>query len=130
MAPRNATIEEDGWMLISAEERHSAHPETFEIPSLAAREALSPGDAVKLLFDIETREHSRVFDRGVDRMWLIVKRREGESYVGVLESDPGVAEGLSLRPGTEVAFRPEHVAAIERPPDGYLLAKYGPDFFK
>ena len=84
----------------------------------------------QLLFDIETKEGGRVVDRGVDRMWVIVRRRTGDVYSGVLDSDPGQAEGLSLRPGTEVNFRPEHVIAIERPPDGYVLEKYGQDFFE
>jgi len=35
----------------------------------------------------------------------------------VLISDPGIAEGLDLRPGKELVFRPEHICAIDRPPD-------------
>ena len=63
-------------------------------------------------------------------MWVIVKRRTGDLYVGVLDSDPGVAEGLTLRPGTEVLFGPEHVIGIDRPPDGYILEKFGPGFYE
>jgi hypothetical protein len=59
-----------------------------------------------------------------------MKRRLGDRYCGVLDSDPGRAEGLSLRPGGEVIFGPEHVIAIERPPEGYVRAKYGPNFFE
>ena len=47
----------------------------FEIPDLAERQSLSPGDAAKLLFDIETKENGAIIDRGVDRMWVIVKTR-------------------------------------------------------
>lgn len=90
---------------------------------------MSPGDAVQLLFDIETREQGLVVDRGVDRMWVIVKRRLDEGYVGVLDTDPGRAEGLSLRAGTEVCFGPEHVIAIEHPPEDYVIKKYGLEFF-
>ena len=50
-----ASIETDGRVLVSAEERHAANPESFEIPSKASREALLPGVSAKLLFDIETR---------------------------------------------------------------------------
>ena len=125
-----ASIEKDGWTLESGEERHARSPETFEIPSRTARESLGPGDAAKLLFDIETRETGQVIDRGIDRMWVIVKRRTGNLYVGVLASDPGVAEGLTLRPGTEVLFGPEHVIGIDRPPDGYILEKFGPVFYE
>jgi len=130
MFPAFPTIERDGWTLLSGEERHAISPETFSIPDRSERESLSPGDGAQLLFDIETKEGGRVVDRGVDRMWVIVRRRTGDVYSGVLDSDPGQAEGLSLRPGTEVNFRPEHVIAIERPPDGYVLEKYGQDFFE
>jgi hypothetical protein len=116
--------------LLSAEERHAISPETFSIPDRSERESLSPGDGAQLLFDIETKEGGRVVDRGVDRMWVIVRGRTGDVYSGVLDSDPGQAEGLSLRPGTEVNFRPEHVIAIERPPEGYVLEKYGQEFFE
>jgi hypothetical protein len=93
---------------------------------------LSPGDAVQLMFEIETREGGRVIDRGVDRMWVIVKRPSvvTGAYDGVLDSDPGRAENLALRPGTVVIFGPEHVIAIERPPEGYVFEKYGASFFE
>jgi hypothetical protein len=130
LGPRRlATIAEDGWTLASAEMRHAEHPDSFLIPERNERDTLAPGDAAKLLFDIETREAGRVTDRGVDRMWVIVKRRVGDSYVGVLESDPGVTEGLTLRPGVEVLFRAEHVSDIDHPPRSYVVDKYGAEFF-
>jgi hypothetical protein len=58
-----------------------------------------------------------------------VRRRVGDSYVGVLENDPGVAEGLTLRLGVEVRFRAEHVSAIDHPPRSYVIDKYGAEFF-
>jgi hypothetical protein len=81
------------------------------------------------LFDIETKEDGKVIDRGVDRLWVIVKKRTGAVYVGVLDSDPGLSPELKLRPGTEVLFAPEHVIAISRPPDGYVQERYGASFF-
>jgi hypothetical protein len=128
MTLRFATIAQDSWTLESGEKRHAQNPDTFEIPSRAKRESLSPGDAVKLLFDTETADADHVIDRGVDRMWVIVTERADGLYIGVLDSDPGIAEGLTLRPGTEVLFGPEHVIAIDRPPDNYLLQKFGPGF--
>lgn len=125
-----ATIERDGWTLLSGEARHALHPETFRIPERSERESLLPGDAVQLLFDIETREGGRVMDRGVDRLWVIVKTRTEGGYRGILDSDPGRAEGMTLFPGAVVDFLPEHVIAIDRPPDGYVLGKYGPTFFE
>jgi hypothetical protein len=80
----SSKIARDGWELVSAEDRNAGHPETFQIPSREKRESLAPGDGAKLLFDIETREHGRIVDRGVDRMWVIVKARTEHGYIGVL----------------------------------------------
>jgi uncharacterized protein YegJ (DUF2314 family) len=125
----NFRIAVDGWELISAEDRTVGHPETFQIPAREKRESLAPGDAAKLLFDIETREEGRVVDRGVDRMWVIVKARTERGYIGVLDSDPGAAENLRLREGDSVTFGPEHIADIATPPRQYVIKKYGASFF-
>jgi len=58
----NSRIAGDGWELISAEDHTAAHPETFKIPAREKRESLAPGDAAKLLFDIETREEGRIVE--------------------------------------------------------------------
>ena len=116
-------------MLVSAEERHTAHPETFEIPPRADRETLVPGAAAKLLFQIETKEGDRIIDRGVDRMWVIVRAVTPEGYQGVLDNDPGESEGLNLRAGDGIVFGPEHVAAIDYPSKEYVVGKYGRSFF-
>ena len=125
----NSTIAGDGWELISAEDRNAANPETFPIPEREKRESLAPGDGAKLLFDIETREQGRVLDRGVDRMWVIVKARTERGYIGVLDSDPGTAENLRLRQGDSITFGPEHIAAISTPPREYVIKTYGASFF-
>ena len=119
------SLEADGWVLVSAEERHAAHPGTFQIPPRSDRDTLVRGVAAKLLFHIETKETGRVADRGIDRMWVIVIRVTPEGYLGVLDNDPGYAEGLNLREGDVIAFGPEHVAAIDHPPMDYLVRKYG-----
>ena len=126
---RLPTIERDGWTLLAAEERHAEHPESFRIPTRAARESLAPGDAAQLLFDIETKDAGTVVDRGVDRMWVIVKARVGAAYSGILDSNPGSADNLTLRRGSVVFFLPEHVIAIGTPPRHYVLETYGADFF-
>jgi hypothetical protein len=128
--PSYSTIDENGWALVSAEERAAAAPDTFQIPPRVTRESLSPGDAAKLLFDIETRKGDHVIDRGVDRMWVIVKARTEGGYIGVLDNNPGIAENLRLREGDLVSFRPEHVANIGQPPREYLVEKYGASFFE
>jgi hypothetical protein len=129
-SPSLSTIEENGWTLVSAEERAAVAPNTFQIPSRAARESLSAGDGAKLLFDIETREADCIIDRRVDRMWVIVKAKTETGYTGVLDNDPGVARNPKLQEGDLVAFGPEHVANIGRPPREYILEKYGASFFE
>jgi hypothetical protein len=106
------TIEKNGWALVSAEERAAAAPSTFQLPPLGLRRSLSPGDGAKLLFDIETRENGRVVDRGVDRMWVIVKARTEYGYIGVLDNDPGAAENLTLRERDPAAFGPSAAARL------------------
>lgn len=118
-----------GWMLVSAEERHLADPDTFQIPSAADRGSLVPGVAAKLLFLIETTEGGRIIDRGVDRMWVIVRAVTPEGYEGVLDNDPGESERLNLRAGDVIVFGPEHVAAIDYPSKDYIANKYGRSFF-
>jgi hypothetical protein len=127
--PGRPSIETDGWSLLSAEERHAAHPDTFLIPPRAAREALAPGTAAKLLFDIETKEAGRVIDRGVDRMWVIITGLVEGRYTGVLDSDPGSAGSVNLRQGDAISFGPEHIAQIDYPPAEYITRKYGSALF-
>ena len=82
-----------------------------------------------MLFDIKTSKAGRIFDRGVDRMWVIVKSRRDTRYVGILDNDPGVAEDLRLNEGDEILFGPEHIAEIDYPSREYIVAKYGTRFF-
>ena len=124
----NATIEKDGWALLSAEDHQKAHPE-FRLPSLSDRASVAVGQAVKLLFDIETRENGRIIDRGIDRMWVIVRRRLNGRYVGILDNDPGRAENLLLQSGDEIVFGPEHITEIDSPPRDYVLHRFGAGFF-
>jgi len=130
MSELDPTIPANGWALISAEDRALAYPGTFQLPPLAERQSLSPGDAAKLLFDIETKENGQIVDRGVDRMWVIVKAKTEHGYLGVLDSDPGHAENLTLRPGSQVIFGPQHVIDIGQPPRSYIVERYGASFFQ
>jgi len=126
---RNPKKEIDGWSLVSAEERHASSPITFQIPSKKERGSLQIGDGAKLLFDIETRMEGIIVDRGVDRMWVIVKSLAEDGYLGILDNNPGIAENLRLCEGDIILFGPEHVIDIETPPREYIVKKYGSSFF-
>ncbi|MGY8676765.1 hypothetical protein Q2941_02975 [Bradyrhizobium sp. UFLA05-153] len=82
---RTPDFERDGWRLGDGEERHRATPETFQIPDLAVRKLLQPGDYAKLIFEIvvEGEEHP-----SVERMWVIVRERKANGYVGMLANQP------------------------------------------
>lgn len=122
LMPRLATFDADGWQLDSAEVHHATNPATFWIPPRARREGLQPGDGAKLLFRIAAQQ-------GVERMWVIVRRRAETLYVGVLDSTPLDAEPRVLRRGDTIVFGPEHVADISRPDREYVVAHYGEAFF-
>ena len=115
----------DGWKLESAEARHAANPDAFWIPPRAQREGLQPGDGAKLLFQIASAGSS-----GVERMWVIVRRRMADSYVGVLDSTPTSTDAASsMVRGLMVVFAPEHIADIGVPTREYVIAHYGEGFF-
>ena len=109
---REPSWEMDGWELESGERRHSAAPETFWIPPLAARQTLQRGDYAKLLFRISLDDENDPVS--VERMWVVVRGRLGETYLGVLRNTPAaIAENDVLWLGTEVPFRAEHVIDIQ-----------------
>ena len=114
----------DDWKLESAEARHAANPDTFWIPPRAQREGLQPGDGAKLLFQISSQGGS-----GIERMWVIVRRRLDGFYVGVLDSTPLAVDSRSLPRGSTVVFAPEHIADISRPDREYVVARHGETFF-
>jgi hypothetical protein len=128
---RLATIDEDGWELESAEARHAASPDTFWIPPRAQREGLQPGDGAKLLFQITSAGNTGV-ERGVERLWVIVRRRVEGLYVAVLDSTPSSTDPStsSLVRECVVVFAPEHVADVSTPTRQYIIRQYGEEFFE
>src|SRR5262245_3111573 len=123
-APRFTTIAEDGWTLLSAEDRANQHPKTFAIPPRSVREALTRGDAAKLLFDIEVRESGHVVDRGTERMWVVVSERGPYHFVGLLANTPA-ADHPTLKEGSPIIFGPEHVCDCDRPPQEFITKMLG-----
>jgi hypothetical protein len=93
------------YVLEDGEVAHLASPATFEIPPLMTRHDLKPGQFVKLMFTIKTATITQT-----ERMWVVVSRREGDHYVGVLDNDPVTT--TALRHGMDVRFEPRHVVQI------------------
>jgi hypothetical protein len=101
----------DGWCLEDGEERHREAPATFFIPNLELRKLLQPGDLAKLIFKIavEGDEHG-----AVERMWVIIRERTPDGYVGMLDNEPdSISKNDQFWHGTELPFEYRHIIAVE-----------------
>jgi len=102
-------LDDDGWELESAVERHRGFPSRFQIPSEEERAKLQPGDMVKLLFLLLGTDETGQYVQ-CERMWVTVQETTTAGYEGTLESPPATSD--VLHPGQTIQFRPEHVASI------------------
>lgn len=93
------------YTLDNGEELNQEFPETFVIPPREERENLLPGELVKLIFRITLEE-----EQHVERMWVLVKERKDNGYIGKLDNDPYCT--TEPRAGENVEFRPEHVIQV------------------
>lgn len=88
--PNETTLEEHGWTLESAEDRHANAPDSFQIPSRDERESLAIGRRVQLLFNFLNRdEHGEIID--CEKMWVTIDSIHGNSYVGCLDNMPATS---------------------------------------
>jgi len=103
--------ERDGWCLEDGEQYHRDAPNTFLIPELALRKILRPGDFAKLIFKIAVEgDEGAIFER----MWVIIRERAPEGYIGMLDNEPdGIPENDRLWLGTELPFAYRHIIAVE-----------------
>jgi uncharacterized protein YegJ (DUF2314 family) len=110
---RLASFEHDYWQLDSGITRHREAPDTFWIPDEAAREAVTKGDLVKLIFEYDLEP--TVDDAFTsERMWVEITDRIDQFYIGSLDNEPRVARerhGLAL--GSRVVFLAEHIIDID-----------------
>jgi len=93
------------YTLDNGEGLNKESPETFFIPPRAQRETLLPGELVKLVFRMSFEE-----DVQIERMWVIIKSRTDNGYIGTLDNDPLCTK--ELQAGAEVVFGPEHIIQI------------------
>lgn len=111
---RQPDFDIDGWCLDDGAEYHRAAPDTFWIPELTHREALWPGDLVKLIFRIAVDDPEEPV--AVERMWVIVRERIPGGYLGILDNDPSsIDENEEFWSGIELPFEPRHVIDIDTP---------------
>ncbi len=109
---REPDIDLDGWCLEDSEARHREASETFWIPTREQRETLKPGDLAKLVFHIAVDNDEEPV--AVERMWVLVRGRVGEHYLGILDNDPhAIEENDEFWSGIELPFSARHVIDIE-----------------
>ena len=109
-SPQLTSLDHDGWSIDDGEAAHAENPDSFYIPPLAAREALTPGAIVKLRFYIRApNEAGELVDHG-ERMWVQVKERVSGWYRGELDNDPYCTSAFGA--GMELWFQPRHVIGI------------------
>jgi uncharacterized protein YegJ (DUF2314 family) len=96
--------------LEDAQQRHRENPDTFEIPSEQELEKLAPSWFAKLIFKINLPD-----DEPVERMWVLIKERNGDRFVGGLENDPVSTD--ALKSGERVEFELRHIIDVMSPGD-------------
>lgn len=108
--PRLATLDDDGWTLLDAEEMYARGERIFWLPSRWEREHLEehvPADGhVKLVFRI--LDPASPSEPMTERMWVTLTSHEGELYHGHLANEPRTVGGTAVE-GMPVWFRAEHV---------------------
>jgi hypothetical protein len=109
---REPDFDIDGWCLEDGEAYHADAPDTFWIPERHRRESLEAGDLAKLVFRISVDNAEE--NVSVERMWVLVRERTAEGYLGVLDNEPdAIAENDEFWLGTELPFSAKHVINIE-----------------
>jgi hypothetical protein len=109
---REPDFDIDGWCLEDGEAYHADAPDTFWIPERHRRESLEAGDLAKLVFRISVDNAEE--NVSVERMWVLVRERTAEGYLGVLDNEPdAIAENDDFWLGTELPFSAKHVINIE-----------------
>lgn len=128
-SPRLATLDDDGWALVDAEQRLAARDRLYWIPARSERDHLEEhvpeGGYVKLIFRISDPAEPRY--PATERMWVSLISREGDWYHGHLANEPQTT-GTALE-GMPVWFCAEHVVDYAGP-EGEAQASEGKDVLR
>ena len=110
---RLATLDLDGYHLLSGLAQHHKTPETFDMPSEEYRRNIKKGTLVKLPFEISVPVDDEYGDISAERMWVKLKNKSGPYYIGTLDSIPVCTDEQDfIDHGQNVIFLPEHVIDI------------------
>lgn len=95
------------WELMDARKMNQAHPDTFHVPSTDDLMNLKAGSIVKLGFDVTVTNDAP----GSERMWVVMTTRNGDEFVGKLDSDSAVIRGLKY--GDTIHFTTDNILSID-----------------
>jgi hypothetical protein len=84
--------------LVDAQQMHADHPATFDVPDPEELQAIHEGDYVKV-----------GFEDLAERMWVLVRRCDGDTITGTLANTP-LGDGIEY--GGLVSLERRHVYAI------------------
>lgn len=107
---RLAQIDVDSWELEDGVAKNQLNPTTFFIPSLESRESLLPDDKAKVIMRIRTINDKDVEEDNLEGLWLIVREKKSDHFIGILETTPECTTEMKV--GMEVFFEPRHVVQI------------------
>lgn len=107
--PVSPTLEQHGWELENAAQRHMQFPDTFHIPDLAERSTLAEGRRAQLLFLFSTEEDGKPVIQ-CEKMWVTIQTCVEDRYEGCLNSCSVTSS--AVKPGDTITFGPEHIASV------------------
>lgn len=96
-----------GFDLIDPRPIQRENPYTFFVPGNEELAEVAPGLLVKLIFTAVPASQKH----GAERMWVLVKTRNGDHLTGTLDNEPDDIPGL--KDGDPVAFQLHHIIAVQ-----------------
>ena len=123
MLPEHPTLDEHGWTLDNAEDRHAEAPDTFHIPSRDERESLTVGRRVQLLFLFVDDDRPSEFVN-CEKMWVSINAVQNGRYTAILDNLPAISDRVA--PGDTVAFGLENIGSILIPKTDPRHPDYSP----
>ena len=111
MATVYPDFERDGFYLENAVMRAKLWPQDFVIPSEDERHRVHARQTVKMDFTFALESQPKEGDE-TERMWVVVKERVDDHWIGVLDNDPRFHDAIES--GHEFHFHPDHIVAIWR----------------
>jgi len=102
------TLKDNQYCLEGGEGFQRKYPNSFFIPSLKKRNNIVTGNYVMLIFKMTVIDDE--IDYSIERMWVLVKERVKDFYLGTLNNDPCCL--VHIKCGDDVVFKADHIIKI------------------